>query len=195
MQSLFMLFLFKNVVFDFLNLHVGATSIGLLVLPIGLLVLRCLLSFLSASKSKVVQVRQAVEGIAAGRRELLVTRGRKVLELRPAVAWDKGRALLHLLKALSLHEASDVVPIYIGDDRTDEDAFKALRGRGGIGILVSSIVKPTAATFSLRDPEEVRPASCYKVKVFAVLGWLFSLGSVFRFQACRVELVPLTFSA
>jgi trehalose-6-phosphatase len=101
-----------------------------------------------------VQVWAAVEGIAAGRRELLMTRGRKVLELRPAVAWDKGRALLHLLRALSLHDASDVVPVYIGDDRTDEDAFQALHGRG-VGILVSSIAKPTAATFSLRDPEQV----------------------------------------
>jgi trehalose 6-phosphate phosphatase len=107
----------------------------------------------------VLQVRLAVEGIAAGHRELLITRGRKVLELRPAVAWDKGHAVLHFLKALSLHDAPDVAPIYIGDDRTDEDAFKALRGRGGVGILVSSIAKPTAATFSLRDPEEVRPAA------------------------------------
>lgn len=43
------------------------------------------------------------------------------------VDWDKGRALLHLLEVLGLHKQVDVLPIYIGDDKTDEDAFKALQ--------------------------------------------------------------------
>jgi len=59
------------------------------------------------------------------------------------VDWGKGKALLHLLAALGLNEDAEVLPIYIGDDRTDEDAFKALKGRtmGGTGILVSSKVR------------------------------------------------------
>ncbi len=58
------------------------------------------------------------------------------------VDWDKGHALLHLLAAMGLDVDEDVLPIYIGDDRTDEDAFRALRSRakGGLGILVSSKV-------------------------------------------------------
>jgi trehalose-phosphatase len=84
-----------------------------------------------------------------------MTRGRKVLEIRPQVAWDKGKALLHLLEALGLHEAEDVVPVYIGDDRTDEDAFMVLRGCG-VGILVSTVAKPTAAQYTLSDPDMVR---------------------------------------
>lgn len=58
--------------------------------------------------------------------------------------WDKGHALLHLLAAMGLDVDDDVLPIYIGDDRTDEDAFRALRSRakGGLGILVSSKVLP-----------------------------------------------------
>ena len=70
------------------------------------------------------------------------------------VDWDKGRALLHLLEVLGLHQQADVLPIYIGDDKTDEDAFKALQD-AGIGILVSTRAKPTAAAFTVRDPEEV----------------------------------------
>lgn len=89
-----------------------------------------------------------------------MTRGRKVLEIRPKVAWDKGKALLHLLEALGLHNMRDVVPIYIGDDRTDEDAFAVLSGVG-VGVLVSTVAKPTAAEFTLSDPSMVRsPRNC-----------------------------------
>jgi trehalose 6-phosphate phosphatase len=44
--------------------------------------------------------------------------------VRPRVAWDKGDALAHLLLALGLGDAASVHAVYIGDDRTDEDAFK-----------------------------------------------------------------------
>jgi trehalose 6-phosphate phosphatase len=45
-----------------------------------------------------------------------------------------------------------VLPIYIGDDRTDEDAFKFLREKNiGYEILVSSTTKERMAAFSLRD--------------------------------------------
>lgn len=92
----------------------------------------------------------------AARAAVHMTRGRKVLEIRPRVNWDKGKALLHLLRALGLGDARDVVPLYIGDDRTDEDAFRVLRA-SGVGVLVSSISKTTAASFTLNSPDEVRP--------------------------------------
>ena len=43
--------------------------------------------------------------------------GKKVFEIRPDIDWDKGKAVLWLLKALGL-DGNDVVPIYIGDDLT-----------------------------------------------------------------------------
>lgn len=58
--------------------------------------------------------------------KLKVTQGRKVLEIRPTIKWDKGRALEFLLEALGYAHAKDVLPVYIGDDRTDEDAFKVV---------------------------------------------------------------------
>jgi trehalose-6-phosphatase len=55
-----------------------------------------------------------------------------------------------------LDDCSGVLPLYIGDDRTDEDAFSLFKERGcGCGILVSTVAKPTAAAYSLRDPSEV----------------------------------------
>jgi trehalose-6-phosphatase len=47
-----------------------------------------------------------------------------------------------------------VLPIYIGDDRTDEDAFRALEKRG-VAILVSEQPQETAASYCLNNSEEV----------------------------------------
>ncbi|KAG8060001.1 hypothetical protein GUJ93_ZPchr0002g23615 [Zizania palustris] len=87
---------------------------------------------------------------------LKVTNGRMVLEVRPVIDWDKGKAVEFLLQSLGLDDTENVFPVYIGDDRTDEDAFKVLRRRNcGYGILVSQVPKETQAFYSLRDPSEV----------------------------------------
>lgn len=97
-------------------------------------------------------VKQVLEAFP----RLKVTNGRMVLEVRPVIDWDKGKAVEFLLQSLGLNDSEDVIPIYIGDDRTDEDAFKVLRERKcGYGILVSQVPKDTDAFYSLRDPSEV----------------------------------------
>lgn len=89
--------------------------------------------------------------------KLRLTQGRKVLEIRPTIKWDKGKALEFLLESLGYANSTDVFPVYIGDDRTDEDAFKVLRNRGqGLGILVSKVPKETNASYSLQEPKEVK---------------------------------------
>ncbi|CAA2967062.1 probable trehalose-phosphate phosphatase F isoform X1 [Olea europaea var. sylvestris] len=88
---------------------------------------------------------------------LRLTHGRKVLEVRPMIDWDKGKAVEFLLESLGYSNNNDVLPIYIGDDRTDEDAFKLLRkGNRGYGILVSGVPKESNAFFSLGDTSEVK---------------------------------------
>ncbi|KAI5655664.1 hypothetical protein M9H77_32851 [Catharanthus roseus] len=100
-------------------------------------------------------IAQRVHDILNDYPRLRLTHGRKVLEVRPVIDWDKGKALEFLLESLGLSNSRDVLPIYIGDDRTDEDAFKILRdGNRGYGILVSTIPKESNAFFSLRDPSE-----------------------------------------
>jgi len=54
-------------------------------------------------------------------------RGKMVLELKPNVAWDKGSSVLWLLEALGLKDRGDVFALYIGDDTTDEDAFRVMQ--------------------------------------------------------------------
>jgi trehalose 6-phosphate phosphatase len=91
--------------------------------------------------------------------ELKVTPGKMVFEIQPKLDWDKGKAVLYLLEALEL-DGDDVVPIYLGDDITDEDAFAVLVGRG-IGIFVGQADHPevggrtTSAGFVLGSTEEV----------------------------------------
>ncbi|XP_066351032.1 probable trehalose-phosphate phosphatase 6 isoform X1 [Miscanthus floridulus] len=88
--------------------------------------------------------------------KLKLTQGRMVFEVRPTIKWDKGKALEFLLESLGFADCTDVLPVYIGDDRTDEDAFKVLRKRGqGVGILVSKQPKDTSASYSLQEPAEV----------------------------------------
>ncbi|KAK6926387.1 Trehalose-phosphatase [Dillenia turbinata] len=102
------------------------------------------------------QVAQCVQDILKDYPRLRLTHGRKVLEVRPVIDWDKGKAVEFLLESLGLNNCNDVLPIYVGDDRTDEDAFKVLReGNLGYGILVSSVPKESKAYYSLRDPTEV----------------------------------------
>lgn len=73
------------------------------------------------------------------------------------IEWNKGKAVEFLLESLGLSNNDEFLPIFIGDDKTDEDAFKVLReGNRGFGILVSSVPKESNAFYSLRDPSEVQ---------------------------------------
>lgn len=106
-----------------------------------------------ADQSGVVKVKQAVDEIAARHRELRRIAGKKVYELRPDMDWDKGRAVIWLLETLGLAQ-SEVLALYIGDDLTDEDAFRAIR-QCGIGIVVSDKPRLTAARYGLNNSAEV----------------------------------------
>lgn len=97
---------------------------------------------------------RSVKEVAGNYPQLKLTDGKKILELRPNIAWDKGHAVLWLLDAIS-PSGDQAVPIYIGDDVTDEDAFSALRSCG-IGILVADKPMETAASYSLCGIDEVQ---------------------------------------
>ncbi|ANZ28348.1 trehalose-phosphatase [Rhodococcus sp. WB1] len=98
----------------------------------------------------------AVHEVAAAEDHLRVTTGRKVVEIRPDVDWDKGRALEWVLE--HVRDEDNPIPVYIGDDITDEDAFDALAGTG-LGIVVRHTEdgdRRSAAQFSVDGPEQVR---------------------------------------
>ena len=111
-------------------------------------------------RPKVAQVVEAM--VSEHPDELKVTPGKMVYEIQPKIDWDKGKAVLYLLCALGL-SGDDVVPIYLGDDITDEHAFEALAGASpkGIGIFVGRADDPevagrtTSADYVLSTMEEV----------------------------------------
>ncbi|AQT82656.1 trehalose-phosphatase [Mycolicibacterium litorale] len=93
---------------------------------------------------------------AGARLGLKVTAGRKVAELRPNLDWDKGKTLEWIADRIAGQEP--LLPVYIGDDLTDEDAFDSVL-HDGIGIVVQHNEdgdRSTAARFSLADPDHVR---------------------------------------
>jgi trehalose 6-phosphate phosphatase len=93
-------------------------------------------------------IEAAVDEVAAG---LTLASGREIVEVRPAIAWDKGAAM----DAISRLVGDDWVPVYIGDDETDEDAFEAVRS-DGVGVLVGQ-PRPTAAAYRLDHQAAVAP--------------------------------------
>jgi trehalose 6-phosphate phosphatase len=112
----------------------------------------------NAARDRVGEVAAAVR--SAGRRSALrVTTGREVIELRPNVDWDKGKTLRWVLDYIR-HDGQPgpLVPIYLGDDITDEDAFDAVHD-DGVAIVVRHTDdgdRATAANYALDNPEQVR---------------------------------------
>lgn len=109
------------------------------------------------ARDRVGEVRASVHAAAGEHAALRVTEGKELLEVRPAVDWHKGRAVEFLLDQMAPPHGVPV--LYIGDDRTDEDAFRALRSRQAIrgeGVVVADPPPAdTAATSYLRSPREV----------------------------------------
>lgn len=103
----------------------------------------------------IPRVKAIVENaVLNSSQKLRITTGKCVFELRPAMEWDKGRAVQYLMNKLGYTDPSQTVAVYIGDDTSDEAAFAAL-GNTGVSVLVSDVPKETQARYSLQNPDEV----------------------------------------
>lgn len=113
------------------------------------------------AKSKVVAVHYRLnpeaepmaETIAANLAQntpLILQRGDRVLELR-APGPDKGDALMAFMAEVPFE---GYMPVFVGDDLTDEHGFRAAAGLGGYGILVGQ-PRDTAARFNLPNVQAV----------------------------------------
>lgn len=91
-----------------------------------------------------------------------ITSGKMVWEIRPNVDYDKGIAVRDILKTVP---SPGLLSIYLGDDQTDEDAFRALKGQG-ISVFIGPGDLPSAADFFLKNPDEVQAFlfRCHEVR-------------------------------
>lgn len=100
------------------------------------------------------RVRRLVQGSPEAWRLTLRT-GKAVVEVRPAVSWDKGAAVRWLLEQWQRDRpAQRGYPVYMGDDETDEDVFRAL-GATGVGIVVDGERQHSAARYAVESPAQV----------------------------------------
>ncbi len=80
--------------------------------------------------------------------------GKKVFEILPEVECDKGKVVLWLLAKWKFSlKNNEIIPIYLGDDMTDEDAFKVLKNKG-ISVFVGK-PKKSYAKYYLKNTREV----------------------------------------
>lgn len=110
------------------------------------------------NKEKIPQVKTIFHEtitLYLARNKIKIKTGKMMLEVRPRLDWDKGKAVLWLLarQKFALREKG-FVPIYIGDDKTDEDAFKVLKNKG----LTIFVGKPdrSFAQYYLKDTGEIK---------------------------------------
>jgi len=77
-------------------------------------------------------VRELAEGIAAEHPEFKLQPGKCVFELKPAAA-SKGEAVARFME---LRPFAGCLPVFVGDDRTDEEGFAVVNARGGLSVKV-----------------------------------------------------------
>lgn len=106
-----------------------------------------------AAQQRLFQ-RRIQEALAPALRRGALRRrlGKRVVEVRPAVACDKGTAVGWFAR----HLGGAPALLYVGDDRTDEDAFRAVNRARGWTVFVGPSQHPTAARYRVSSPASVR---------------------------------------
>ena len=111
-------------------------------------------------EEKTGQVRSLFDEVTGGMvviGRIRTTCGKKVLEVRPAVDWDKGKAISLILdRQAKAKGEGEILPIFLGDDLTDEDGFTDIDQRGGISVFVGDERDDSAARYFLESPAEVQ---------------------------------------
>ena len=95
-------------------------------------------------------VEAAVTDAIEGGDRLKPAPGKMIVEVRPTLDWDKGAAVRWLLETWQDRLKAPPFPVYIGDDRTDEDAIRTLPPEG-LGIIVGGPDFTTTARARLDD--------------------------------------------
>lgn len=111
-------------------------------------------------ESQIEEVKSIFERYIGGAQaagQVRITTGKKVYEVRPAIDWDKGKTIKFLMKKYGKGgRKSGLVPLYFGDDTTDEDGFKVIEAYGdGISVFIGVPNPHGSARYFLKSPAEM----------------------------------------
>ena len=109
----------------------------------------------NVQEEHVDAVLEKVDQVIRSNRGFKPGKGKKVVEIKPDLDWHKGKAVQWILEKLNMTDREKYLPVYIGDDVTDEDAFSSLKEKG-IGILVGAHGEPSDAKYRLKNVYQVR---------------------------------------
>ncbi len=116
------------------------------------------INYNKVSRKDVRLIRKFVQGdlkTQLFKEDILLTKGKKVWEFRASGAWSKGDGVLWIISRKE-NRVKNAFPIYLGDDETDEDAFRALK-KAGVGIRITAKpLKSSSAEFYLTSVKEVK---------------------------------------
>lgn len=112
-----------------------------------------------AARQRCLRIVAAVTAPERRRAAIRLTRGKEVVELRPPVRWGKGESVAWIRERLTAGgRAARPVLVYLGDDETDEGAFRMVNRFRGCSVFVGVRPQATAARWRMRGPRDVRAA-------------------------------------
>jgi len=100
-------------------------------------------------------IEETVNNVIKKYDELRLLKGKKVFEILPNIDWNKGKAVRWIMDALEI-SWDKTSAFYIGDDTTDEYAFRAIITRGTAIMVTDEPLNPSTADFQLNSPKEVK---------------------------------------
>jgi trehalose-phosphatase len=104
----------------------------------------------------VADIFQSITGTLRDKGKIRITTGKKVFEVRPPIDWNKGKAVEKIAGEIkTVLNLGQALTVYLGDDNTDEDAFKILRLPEGWSIYVGGENTSSAAAYYLDSPLQV----------------------------------------
>jgi len=102
------------------------------------------------SEESVEPMLRAIETEAMRYKGLVLRHGKRVVEIRPDIEWGKGKAAELVIARMG----GGCLPVYIGDDETDEEAFASPMIHWTVRVMDEEV--PTKARYRLRSVAEVR---------------------------------------